>query len=91
MVFSTLKIITQKHVKHFKCFLFILGHDADQSSGGGMHGGTGHHLRLVFAETLGAVDGELLALQLLEDGRLVKEYDYTSLNEFEVREFLLSE
>ena len=36
-------------------------------------------------------NGSMPIVVLLEDGRLVKEYDYTSLDEFEVREFLLSE
>lgn len=36
-------------------------------------------------------NGSMPIVVLLEDGRLVKEYDYTSLDEFELREFLLSE
>ena len=67
MLLAALQIIAQQQIEDLHRALHVLGHDLDESARGGVHGRHPHHLRVVFAKTLGAVDGELLALQLFDD------------------------
>ncbi|CDC68065.1 uncharacterized protein BN503_01068 [Oscillibacter sp. CAG:155] len=67
MVLAALEVVAQKQIEDLRRALHILGHHPDQAAGLGVHGGQPHHIRLVFAKALGAVDLVLLALQLLDN------------------------
>ena len=72
MVFAALEVVAEEEVEDLHGAFHVLGHDLDEAAGGGVHGGHPHHLWVVFAEALGAVDGELLALELLDDLGLLR-------------------
>ena len=69
-ILSLVQGIAQKHIEIVGGALGILGHDLDEAAGLRVHGGHPHHLRVVFTETLGALNLHLLTLQFLEDLRL---------------------
>ena len=64
---SALQIVPQQDLEHFAGLQFILRHNADQPSGGGVHGGAAHHIGLVFTQTLGALNGVFPILQIRKD------------------------
>ena len=57
---AALEVVAQEEVEDLGGALHVLGHDLDEPPGGGGHGGQGHHLRVVLAQTLGALDLILL-------------------------------
>ena len=70
MFFSALGVFTEEEVEDPRSGFRFGGHDADETAGVRVHGGHPHHLRVVLAETLGALEGGFLAVQLREDVRL---------------------
>ena len=72
VVFAALEVVAEEEVEDLHRAFHVLGHDLDEAAGGGVHGGHPHHLGVVFAEALGAVDGELPALELLDDLGLLR-------------------
>ena len=67
MVLASLQIVTQEEIKDLRRAGGVLRHHPDQPPGLRIHGGQPHHIRLVLAKALGAVDLVLLALQLFDD------------------------
>ena len=67
MVLPPLQIVAQQEVKDLGGAFHILGHHPDETAGLGVHGGQPHHVRLVLAQALGAVDLVFLPLQFLDD------------------------
>ena len=64
------EVVSEQQVEHLaRCGGFIR-RDADEAARFRVHGGLPHHVRLVLAQTLGALDEDLLALELFEDSRL---------------------
>ena len=55
VIFSPLQIVSLKQVEHLGHALGVLGHDLNGPAGLGVHGGKPHHIRLVFAQSLGPV------------------------------------
>ena len=69
---SVLDRVSEERFKHFCRFLGIGGADGDEAAGCGTHGGLPHHIGLVLAKSLGALEGVFLALELFEYLRLFK-------------------
>ena len=72
MVLAALEVVAQEEVEDLCGALHVLGHDLDEPTGLRVHGGEPHHVRLVLAQALGALDGVLLPLQLGEDIGLLR-------------------
>ena len=72
VVLSPSQVVAQQQVEDPRRLLCVLRQDADQPPRLRAHGGHPHHLGVVFAEALGAVDGELPALELLDDLGLLR-------------------
>ena len=64
------KVVSEQQVEHFARCGGIVRRDADEAARFRVHRGFPHHVRLVLAQTLGALDEDFLALQLFEDSRL---------------------
>ena len=52
--FPSLQVVPQEQVEDLRHAHSVLGHDLDQSSGFGVHGGEPHHVRVVLSKPLGA-------------------------------------
>lgn len=61
------EVVAEERVEHLRRRRGVGGGDTDEPSCGGVHGGFGHHLRLVFAETLGALQIVLLIAEGFQD------------------------
>ena len=64
MALSTGQVVPQQQIEHHRCGGRLLRHDLDEPSGGRIHGGHPHHVRLVLTQTLGTLDGDLFPRQL---------------------------
>ena len=67
MLFSAGEIVSEPEVKHLRCLLSVGRVNADKSAGCGIHRSQRHHVRIVFAESLGALYGEFGVFKLRED------------------------
>ena len=56
MLFSAGEIVAEQKIENARRFVGVLGHDADEPPGLGVHCGEPHHLRVVFAQALGALE-----------------------------------
>ncbi len=71
VVLSAGQVIAQQQVKYPGRLLGLLRQHPDEPPRLRLHGGQPHHLRVVLAQSLGALDIDLLALQLFQDIRLL--------------------
>ena len=67
MVLAALQIVAEEQIEYLRGRLRVLGHDLDETARFGVHGRQPHHLRVVLAEALGAVDLIALALKRFHD------------------------
>ena len=67
MILAPLQIVAEQQIERARRRLRLLGHDLDEAARFGVHRRQPHHLRVVFAETLRAVDLVALALKVLDN------------------------
>ena len=71
ILLAAIQIIPLHNLKHPGRVLRVSRVHLNQPSGGWVHGGQAHHIRLVLAQAFGALDGVLLPLQLFQKLRLL--------------------
>ena len=66
------QVVTQQQVEHAGRFFHIRRLYLDQAAALRVHGGQPHHLRVVLAQTFGALDRVFFVTDLLQEGGLLR-------------------